>query len=95
MVTYDSITSDQETRFDPPTAPTAVMRLDYAPPPGAAPVSATGRWVRRVLFASGCAFVFAGMMYARFRNREEVLGMLSFGMGLILLAVPLPDWCKM
>ena len=97
MTASDSITSDQEVILNVPTAPPlpTAMPLDYAPPAGPAPVSAAGRWVRRVLFASGCAFVFAGMMYTRFPNREEVLGMLSVGLGLILLAVPLPDWCRM
>ena len=91
----DTIPCDCEPASESLTIPPAAMALDYEPPPPAALVSPALRWVRRVLFASGCSFIVAGLLYTSFPNEEEVVGMLSVGLGLIALSVPLPDWFKM
>ncbi len=75
--------------------PTPVIHLDYEPPLADPRGSAAARWVRRVAFAAGIAFVAGGILMAMFPRDEEVAMSVAFGVGLIALSIPMPKWFNM
>jgi len=77
----------------PPTEqppPTPVVPLDYSPREERPRGSRVIALLRRLCIAAGVAFVLGAILMIMFPRYDEEVVSLSFGVGLILLAIPLP-----
>jgi hypothetical protein len=75
----------------PPPLPSHVLPLEYSPreePPLGG--SRFVRFLRRLAAAAGIAFMVGALMMITFPRYDEEVVCFAFGLGLFLLAVPLP-----
>ena len=86
---------ESPTSFPPPlpsSEPTPVVPLDYSPRDRdtADRGPRVIRFLRRLCIAAGVAFILGAIMTINFPFHDEEVVLMSIGVGLVLLAIPLP-----
>ena len=74
-----------------PQLPQPVVLLEYSPrDAGPTPGSRVVNFLRRLALAAGIALMSGAMLIGMFPRADEEVIAFCFGLGLVLLAIPLP-----